>query len=155
MVVVKTEKHFYLLIYVQVGTILLSASQGDRHKKTHLSVGFALDFAGSVRGDFDFFHRLDDRASLADEGVESVPAEDRIFLTLRDEEIGKEVLLLARSRSELAGNGLLHSESRLVCTAAGFVGLVVSDGGESVEQRLAVVPLAPLEKLRQTGDGVE
>jgi len=155
LVVVKTEKHFYLLIYVQVGTLLLSASQGDRHKKTHLSVGFALDFAGSVRGDFDFLHRLDDRASLADEGVESVPAEDRIFLTLRDEEIGKEVLLLARSRSELAGNGLLHAESRLVSTTARLMRVKIGDGRESVEESLAVVTSTTLKQLRESSDVVE
>ena len=99
--------------------------------------------------------RLDEVAASLDQQVKRVANEDRIFLLLGNKQGVEKVLLLARCRSELAGNRLFHTEAGLIRTAAGLMRVEVGHRRESVEQRLAIISRSPLEQLSQAGYGVE
>ena len=114
--------------------------------------GFRLTL-GSV-GDQHRFSRLDEVAASSHQSVERRAVESRILL-LGDKQGVEEVLLLARARSELAADRLLHAEAGLIGTAAGLMRVEVGDGGESVEKGLAVVTRTPLEQFGQAVDRVE
>ena len=72
---------------------------------------------GSVRG--HCFHRADEVATVGDQIGEPIPIE-RDFL-VHVEDLAEEVLLALGRCAKVAGDGLLHSEARLILTAARFV----------------------------------
>jgi len=126
---------------------------GWSKKKSSLSGGFVLTVRSVA--DHNGFRRLDEVAASPNQFVERVAIEGWGLLLLRDKQGVEEVLLFAGTRPELAADGLLHAESRLIGTAAGFVRVVVGDGGESVEQRLAVVSSTPLIQFGEPVHRVE
>ena len=89
------------------------------------------------------------------EVVERLPLEIDVFLLVNRKEVVEEVLLLTRGGTELARQGLLHAEPRLIRTAARLMRVEVGHGRESVEQGLAVVSRTPLEQFSETTNGVE
>ena len=123
-----------------------------RKKKSLLSEGFVLTI--SV-GDQDRFRRRDQVPARVDQMVKRIAAKRGVFHLGRREQRGKEVLLLARTRTELAGDRLLHAEPRLISTAAGLMRVEIGDGRESVEERLAVVTSTTLKQLRESSHVVE
>ena len=121
-------------------------------KKSSLSGGFVLTI--SV-GDQHRFSRSDQGPPVLDEVVERLPLEIDVFLLVNREQVVEEVLLLTRGRTELARQGLLHAEPRLICTAARLMRIEVGHGRESVEQGLAIVSRTPLKQLGKASDRVE
>jgi len=121
-------------------------------KKSSLSGGFRLTIRSVA--DHDRFSRLDEVAASPNQSVERGAVERRILL-LGDKQGVEEVLLLARGGTELAADGLLHAEPRLVSTAAALMRVEVGHRRESVEEGLAVVTRTPLEQFGQAGHGVE
>jgi len=126
---------------------------GFGQKKSSLSGGFVLTF-GSV-ADHNCFSRLDEVAASPNQRIERVASEVGRAILLRREQVGEEVLLLAGSGAELAGDRLLHAEPRLIRTAAGLMGIVIGDRRKGVEQGLAVVTSTTLEQFGQAGHRVE
>ncbi len=136
------------------GGVQQEACQVSRftQKKSLLSEGFVLTI--SV-GDQDRFRRRDQSASVLDHFIKRSPLKNQILSIVNRKDAGKEILLLARSRTELAGNRLLHAEPRLISTAARLMRIKIGDGRESVEEGLAVVTSTTLKQFGQSGYGVE
>ena len=106
-------------------------------------------------GDQDRFRRRDEGAPVVDHLIERGTLENRSLALVNGEQVGKEVLLLARGGTELARQGLLNAKAGLICTAARLMGVEIGDGGKSVEQGLAVVSCTTLKQFGQPGYGVE
>lgn len=106
---------------------------------------------GSVRG--NRFHRADEVATVAHQIGEPIPIERHFLVHIED--LAEEVLLALGRCAKVAGDGLLHSEARLILTAARFVRIEVSHCAESVEQGFTTISSAPSEQLGQAPDSVE